>query len=98
MIAWVLIIDQGTFAPARFGTIGSFLTAILPLIMFAASFIMLGIFLWASFILIMSKGDPARFQTAKDSMKFAVLGLVLIATAYYFTKLAGFIAGISFGL
>lgn len=82
------------FPPARYATIGSLLSIIIPLIVIVAALILLFLFISGAYKIITASGDPEKFQSAKNTLKFALLGFMLIILALLITRIIGFITGV----
>lgn len=82
------------FPPARFATVGSLLSIIIPLIVIVAALFLLALFLAGAFKIITAGGEPEKFQSAQNTLRYAILGFVLIILALLITRIIGRITGI----
>ncbi len=82
------------FPPARYATVGSLLSIIIPLIVIVGALLLLALFLSGAFKIVTASGDPEKFQSAKNTLKFALLGFILIILALVLTRIIGRITGI----
>ncbi|MFS8158798.1 MAG: hypothetical protein ACMG6E_01035 [Candidatus Roizmanbacteria bacterium] len=97
-MVYALDINQSTFAPARFSTIGSFLSVLLPAVLLMAGFVFLGITIWASYLVIQAKGEKKNLEDAQRMFKYSLLGIIIVSVAYLLTKVLGVIGNVNFGL
>ncbi|MBQ6154617.1 hypothetical protein IJJ27_00575 [bacterium] len=79
--------------------LANLLGAVLTLFAFVGFFM----FIWASFKLMVSNGQPEKFTKAKDTMTYAIFGFILALSSFaiinilaYFTGIDSFLA-IQFG-
>ena len=72
----------GTGAPAQLsqlnGVFASLLNAIIPL----SGIVLFIMLVWGGFSFITSGGDPKKAAAARNTLTYAILGIVLVALAY----------------
>lgn len=84
-------INPTSFAPANFINIEVIYRLITPLLMIGAAILFLATIISAAFTYINADGNPENIKKAQKSMMFAVLGLLLVVSAYLITKIFAFI-------
>lgn len=63
-----------------------------------ASFILLGVIVWAGYDFIISRGDPNKLKSAKSKLTYGIIGFVLIALSYFIVNILSYITGLGRGL
>ncbi len=87
--------DPNVFAPAKFTNFSIIINIILPIITAGAALIFLARILTASFK-ILTHGDVSQeIEKAKNSIAFAVLGLIIVITSFLAVSIIGKMLGIS---
>lgn len=79
---------------APMSTIGDIITRLLPLLLTISGLILFAMLVWGGYDLLFSGGDPQKAQSARTKITNAVIGFVIIFTAYWLTRLAAFIFGL----
>lgn len=91
-------INATTFPPARsFPDIGSLVNILIKNILVIAGIAFFLMFIVAGFRFIQKAGklEPAEFQKIKDTMSAAVVGLLLIVSAYWLVRIIETITGVN---
>ncbi len=88
-------INPTTFAPAKFANLGSIVNLIIPILMVGAALLFLIMIISAAFTYLMAGGNPENIKKAQKALTFAVLGLVLVISAYTIMKVIAFVFKIS---
>ena len=80
---------QSLFPAARFTDLGTLLNIVTPLLTILAVLI-LGAMLGRAALLILTAGeDPEKVAQAKQTATYAVIGIIIIVSAYFLVKLLG---------
>lgn len=69
-----------------FGTLGSFITVIIPLFFSIVATLVAFYFLIGAFELITSQGDKAHIVSARSKIYHAIIGLILLLLLYSVTR------------
>lgn len=69
--------------------LASFLSPLLNIIFYIAIFLAFFWLVWASFQYIMASGNKESLAKAREKIKWALIGLVIIFAAFFIAKLAG---------
>ena len=86
---------KDSFAPAKFGTIGSLLNVIIPIIIIVASGVLLAMLVMGAFTVLTAGGDPEKIKKAQHTITYAVFGFAIIILSYFIVKLISYITGIN---
>ena len=84
---------------SKFPDIGSLITSLLPNLLVLAGAIFFLLMVGAGFIMIHSAGSDANAQDtakAKNAATFAVVGFLIVVSAYFILQIIGVITGIDF--
>ncbi len=84
---------------AAFSNIGSAISTILPNLLVGAGVIFFLLILGGGFMMIKSAGGDANAQDtakAKNAVTFALVGFLLVITAYFILQIVGVITGVNF--
>jgi hypothetical protein len=81
------------FPGPKVRTIGEMLNVFIPLVFIIAAIVLLSVLLWGAFKYITSGNNPESFTQAKNIIKYAILGIIMIGIAYTLTKVISYIAG-----
>ena len=87
------IITVGGLSELRFKDIGSFLSAVVPLILTIAGIGLLLMILSSGFTLLTSAGDAKKLEGGKQRLTNAVLGFFIVFIAYWIVQIAGYMLG-----
>ncbi len=87
-------INPTTFAPARFGTVGSILSLTIPLLYILALLVLLAVGIYGAFTILQAGDDPEKLQKAKQTFQWAVVGVVVIFASYMTVKILGVVFNI----
>jgi hypothetical protein len=64
-------------------TPGAIISAVIPLILVAAGFLLLIMLIISGYQLIFSRGDPKALEGAKGRLVFAIIGFLIVFGAYW---------------
>lgn len=78
----------------KFKTVGDIVSALVPSLFVLAGFALLLYLVWGGFTLMTSGGDPKAIEGAKQKITHAVIGFVIVITAFWLVQLLGQILGI----
>lgn len=78
-----------------FDTIGSILNKAVPFVFGFAGLGLLLMILSAGFALLTSAGDAKKLEAGKQRLTYAIVGFLVIFTAYWAVQLAGTIFGVA---
>jgi len=87
-------INPTTFPAARFDSIGKIVNLLLPLAMLGGVLLFLVVIIQAAFIFLTSEGKAEKANKARDMFIFAIIGLVVVLSAYILVKLIALIFNI----
>lgn len=82
--------------PEGFGhiTIGNVINKAIPFIFAFAGIGLLLMLLMAGFNFLTSAGDPKKLEMGKQRLTYAIVGFLIVFTAYWAVQLAGIIFGV----
>ena len=83
----------------KFENIGTLVSSLLPNLLVGAGVIFFFLILGGGFMMIKSAGGDANAQDtakAKNAVTFAVIGFLLVISAYFILQIVGVITGINF--
>lgn len=84
-------INETTFPAAKFSSIGTIINLIVPTFMAGAAIIFLFMLIMAAYSIITGEGKPEAITKATKTATFAIIGLVVVLSAYLLVKLIGII-------
>lgn len=84
MISTVHAQGLGTGAPAQLSDLEQIFQSLLGAIIPLAGIVLFVMLIWGGFQFITSGGDPKKAGAARNTLTYAILGLVLVALAYLF--------------
>ncbi len=87
--------DPSVFKPAKFGNVATLLNLILPLITAGAALLFLLMILLAAFRIITHGDKPDEIKKSKQTITFAVLGLIIVVISFLAVQLVGRLLGIA---
>lgn len=76
------------------GNLGQIVSAALPYFFGAAGISLLLYFVWGGLGLMLSRGDPKAIQAARDKITGALIGFVIIFTAFWLVQIVASIFGL----
>lgn len=98
LLAQKLVLPGGTTVSgpvSKFATIGDVLNRAIPFVFAIAGIGLLVILLSAGFGFLTSAGDAKKLETAQQRLTYAVVGFLIIFTAYWLVQIAGRIFGLT---
>lgn len=75
-------------------TIGNFVAVLIPYIFGAAGILLFLYLIWGGFSYMTSQGDPKATEAARKRITYAIVGFVIVFTAYWLVQILGFTLGI----
>lgn len=93
-MVYAIKIDESTFAPAKFSTIGTVLNVILPLLTTGASFVCLIIMLYSAFKILTNGDNPEIIKKSQTAIIYAGFGLGVVIASFVIVRLIGKILGV----
>jgi len=91
-------INLTSFPAAKFANFGIIINLIVPIIMIGAAGGFLIMLIMAAFSIITGEGKPEAISKAGKTATFAIIGLVIVLSAFIFVKLIGMIFKINLPL
>lgn len=82
---------QDIFPAAKYTDISVLLNIITPLLTIVAALLFGGMFAKAAFMVLTAGDDQEQIGQAKQTATYAVIGIIIILSAYLIVKLIGFI-------
>ena len=74
-------------------TLGDIINAVLPMVWSAAGILLLAYLIFGGFQFMTSGGDPRKKATAQGKITDALIGFVIVFTAFWIVELVGIIIG-----
>ena len=85
-----------TFPPACITDFSTITDVLLPLIYGVAALILLAMLIYAAITIIRAGGDPENIDKAKKTITYAIIGAVVVFTAFLVTRLIFYILDVPF--
>ena len=85
---------SGISSTEGYGSLGEFISAILPNVYIIAGVILLVLIIAGGFAIISSSGDPDKTGKGSKAITSAVVGFAIIFVSYWIIKLIEFLTGI----
>ncbi len=82
---------QGLFPASRFGDINTLINIISPLLTIGAALLFGAMLLRAAYLWLSAGDDMEKIAEAKRIMTYAIIGMIIIISAYTIVRLIGFI-------
>lgn len=79
------------FPAARFTDVSTLVNIIAPLATIGASLLLGGMLARAAFLVLTAGAEAEKMEEAKKTATFAVIGIIIIISAFLIVKLIGFI-------
>ena len=76
------------------GTLGAIISQLVPTIFLITGILLLFYLLYGGLQLMLSRGDPKAFESAKGKITNALIGFVIIFAAYWIVQILGRFLGI----
>lgn len=76
-------------------TIASIISRLLPVILAFAGIILFIMLLWGGYDLMFSGGDPQKAQSARQKVTAAIIGFVIVFSAFILTQALNFMLGLN---
>lgn len=78
-------------AARNFGTIGSLTNVLVPAFMLIASLTFLAMVIYSAFKILTSQGEADVITSARMTLTYGVLGLVIMVCSFLFVRVIGFV-------
>ena len=89
------MINPTTFAPAKFGDIASILNLIIPLLTLFGGLMFLAMLILGALTFMTAGGNAEKAKKAQSILMFAIIGLIVVISAYMIVKLVGVVFNIN---
>lgn len=73
----------------KFTDLGSLLSTFLDIALFTAAFLAFYWLVWGAWAYLFSGGEKENLQKAKERIKWALIGLIVVFMAYFIAKYTG---------
>ncbi len=84
--------------PLKVNTIGDVIKIFFKFFIPFVGFILVVTFIWAGYDLLTSGGDPEKFKSARAKITTAIVGVIILISAYVVAKLAAYIFNLGGGI
>lgn len=78
-------------AAKNFGTIGSLTNVVVPAFMLIAALTFLVMIFYGAFKILTSQGEADAISSARLTITYGAIGLVIMVCAYFFVKAIGYV-------
>ena len=85
------IINEDTFGPGRFASIGAIINLILPILMAGAGIAALFMLVLGALNWIKAGDNPENLKKAREYFTYAIVGLLIVVLSFAIVKLIGVI-------
>lgn len=98
MLSLLAEVDLGaSFAPAqKFNSVGSLVNVLSKVIAFGGGVVIVASIVYASYKYLSANGDAKHIEEAQGAFVNAVIGMLIIVTAYWVTQIIAKFLGIQF--
>lgn len=86
--------NEGIGTKAGYGSIGAFVSAILPNVYIIAGILLFFLFIFGGFSIITSAGDPEKSKQGQQALTSAVIGFVLVFASYWIIQIIEVLTGL----
>lgn len=76
------------------GNLGQIVSSTIPYLFGAGGILLLLYLVWGGLGLMLSKGDPKAVQAARDKITGALIGFIIVFTAYWLVQIIASILGL----
>lgn len=73
----------------KFQKLGDLLSVLLEIALFIAAFLAFYWLVWGAWAYLFSEGEKENLQKARERIKWALIGLIVVFMAYFIAKYAG---------
>jgi hypothetical protein len=87
-------INPTTFPAARFANLGILINILTPLLMVGGAVLFGGMLLFMAYKWLTAGSDEEQVNQARNIGTYAVLGIIIILTAYLAIKIIGYVLGV----
>jgi hypothetical protein len=87
--------DAGIANTKGYGSLGEFISTMLPNVFVIAGVILLVLLIAGGFVMITSAGDPEKQKNGSKALTAAIVGFIIIFASFWIIKLIEFLTGIS---
>jgi hypothetical protein len=78
----------------KFTDVGSIISALLPYVLTIAGLILFGMLIAGGFSMLTAASDPKKAEGGKQKITTAIIGFIIIFTAYWLTQILEIVLGI----
>lgn len=83
------LINPGSFAPAKFGSLDAIINLILPTLLVGAGVLFLVMLIVAGFWFMNSDGQPEHLKKVKNLLTYSIIGIAIVLVSFLIVKLIG---------
>ena len=87
--------DTGIANTKGYGSLGEFISTMLPNVFVLASIILFILLIVGGFVMITSAGNPEKQKSGSKALTAAITGFIIIFASFWVIKLIEFLTGIS---
>ena len=87
-------VNPTTFPASRFGDINTLIGIVVPTLTIAAAVLFGAMLMWAGYQVLTAAGEPEKIQQAQQTSIYAVVGILVVITAFLIVRLLAFIFGL----
>lgn len=91
-------INCQNFPPACLTNISQLSSLLLPILYTVSALIVIMLLVYGGLLYLKSAGDPAIVTRSQNIMTYAIVGILLITVAYFFTRVVTFFFNVDFKL
>lgn len=85
--------DESVNPIAKFASVATILNIVIPIITIGAGLVLLVMLLYAGFTYTTAGGDPEKLQTARKTIIFSIIGLIIIVAAFLAVNIINTVVG-----
>jgi len=86
---------EGIADKEGYGSIGAFVSGILPNVFILAAIILFFLIIFGGFSIIKSAGDPEKAKEGKQALTAALIGFLVIFASYWIIQIIEVLTGVS---
>jgi hypothetical protein len=81
---------------AKFSSVGSIISALLPYAMVLAGLLMLIMLVWGGITLMTAAGDPGKSKEGYGKIQAGIIGFVIVFVSYFVAQIVQVVLGVKF--
>lgn len=89
------LINTSTFPAARYANLGTLINLLGPLLVTGGVLIFGGMLLWGAFTILTAGDDTDKITSAKRTLTWGIVGIVVIISAALIVRIIGSILGVN---